>query len=169
MRIDFWFDFNKDSYQTLINLNDALDSFRHQADVSVFYRSSVKDEKNFYLHAIYHYGRKKELDKSFMIKLFELAILEKSKEEIIAVLSVTYQLNLKDLSLAPLDEKYKKIVLNQMEHAALNKINITPTLTFSHGLRLTGLNNKDEIKNVLIAMYEKEMGIEYCDSGDCER
>lgn len=164
-----WFDFNKDSYDTLINLNKAFNLFYHAKKVDVLFRSLPLVESNYVFHEAFQYGRKKGLGFEYLKAIFEIYFSNKNLLKCIHDLSVTFGLNEIDFKDNLLEHKTNKIVCNQIEHGTLQKIIATPTITLSHGFKLQGNTTVDEIKIMLIKMYEKDSGIKYCIEEDCER
>ncbi len=168
MRVEMWFDYNKESFETILNLEEALNTFVHAKKVEVFFRSLPKSDENYSYHETFQYGRKKGLGLSYLNAIFNIYFLESDLLESLDALTNGFDLNQNDLSLSLAEKKVRHIVLNQLEHATLQKINDAPTITFSHGFKLFGIKTAQEIKDVLIKMYEKDTGIEYCEE-NCER
>lgn len=164
MRIDLWFDFNDETSQVIKNLEEAISTFANKSLVRVNYRSFTKSSDTFY-HELYQYGRRNKVKEGFLNSIFKL---NKISSRSISSLFETFNLNENDFKEKHDALQLVKIVNAHNEHATLQKIKTAPTITFSHGFRLTGLVSTDEIKDKLILMYEKESGIEYCEE-DCER
>ncbi len=169
MRVEMWFDFNKDSYETLINLEQAIGLFYHAKKVDVLFRSLPLVDSNYVFHEAFQYGRKKGLGFEYLKSIFEIYFSNQNLLGSCHKLALTYGIEYKDLEHNLMDHKTHKIVCNQIEHATLQKIDMTPTITFSHGFRLQDLSTIEEIKLMLIKMYEKDSGIKYCIEEDCER
>lgn len=169
MRVEIWFDFNQESLEVINNLNNAFERFKHSKDVDILFRSLPQKEEHFKYHEIFQYGRKKGLKHSYLCTVFDLF---KSKTDLTTGLESRlspYHVDIKDLQTNLKDHKSLRIVKNQLEHAALQKIDTAPTLTFTHGFRLVGVSSISDIEQTLIKMYEKDSGIKYCIEEDCER
>ncbi|WP_162163975.1 hypothetical protein [Acholeplasma hippikon] len=167
MKLDFWFDFNCDSYESLKSFKEAFDSFKNKDEVTVSFRSiNFNDSTKF--HETYQFLKKKGLKLEVLLDLFCDYMHKVSINEAIKNISDKYQVSLDELVLNLETEKSKKVINNHMEHASLQKINQVPTITMSHGYKLVGVLSKEEIKETLIQMYEKDAGIEYCEE-NCER
>ncbi|WP_162146911.1 hypothetical protein [Acholeplasma granularum] len=169
MRVELWFDFNKDTLETLTNLDEAINCFYHKSKVDVLFRSLPQSESNYLFHEAFQYGRRKGLGCNYLKTIFEIYFSNSDLLSSIDTKLNHFNLNLADLKSNLLHEKSKKIVLNQLEHAHLQKISVAPTITFSHGFRLIGKKDINEIKKTLVMMYEKDSGIKYCIEEDCER
>jgi len=169
MRVDFWFDFNSESFEMLKRFNEVYNNFNKHELISVFYRSNPTNLNQTRLHEIYHFGRKKSLSNTFFYDLLKQSTEYLDASVMIFELAKKYKFNQQELVDALNNKTYQKIIFNQKEHAYLNKIQETPTLTFSHGFRVAGLNSNDVIKEAMIKMYEAELGIEYCEGENCER
>ena len=169
MKVDFWFDFNIESFEMLNRFNEVYKNFNHHELISVFYRSNPDNLNQTRLHEIYHFGRKKSLPNTFFYDLLKQSTEFLDDSVMILELAKKHLFDPQDLIDALNNKTYQKIVLNQKEHATLNKIQENPTLTFSHGFRVAGLKSIESIKDAMIQMYEAELGIEYCEGENCER
>jgi hypothetical protein len=165
MRINVWFDFTEANLLMIQRLDEVLASFTNHHLIEVFYRSYPQGHQTHAFHALYQMGRKKGFKNSFIFDLFTCYLNGLSSDETILTLKSGYPIDEE----AMIDETYLKIVYNQMEHGRLHKIKETPSMSLSHGFRVTGKISADHLKAVLIQMYEKELGIEYCEEDDCQR
>lgn len=168
MKLDFWFDFNKECSQTIKNLNEAIVSFKNKDELSVSYRSICKNDNSTKFHETYQFLKKKGYGFELLSLLLDLYQKDLTIEDAINELLNHFNFEKDELIHNLNESKSKKVILNHMEHASLQKINEVPTITMSHGIRLKGMQTKDEIKNALINMYEIDSGIEYCEE-NCER
>lgn len=169
MRVEIWFDFNENSLEVIKNFNNAFERFKFASDIDVLFRSLPKVETNFKYHELFQYGRKKGFKHAYLCSVFSLFNKGGEFNEHIRELTLDYPLKLDDLKQNLEKKQSLKIVKNQIEHAALQKIDVAPTLTFTHGFRLVGVSSIAEIESTLIKMYEKDSGIKYCIEEDCER
>src|SRR5690606_40017684 len=71
MKVDFWFDFNIESFEMLNRFNEVYKNFNHHELISVFYRSNPDNLNQTRLHEIYHFGRKKSLPNTFFYDLLK--------------------------------------------------------------------------------------------------
>ena len=71
MRVDFWFDFNSESFEMLNRFNEVYNIFNKHELISVFYRSNPTNLNQTRLHEIYHFGRKKSLPNTFFYDLLK--------------------------------------------------------------------------------------------------
>jgi predicted DsbA family dithiol-disulfide isomerase len=164
-----WFDFNQTSLEVINNFNNAFERFKFASDIDVLFRSLPKAEINFKYHELFQYGRKKGFKHAYLCDVFKIYTASNDFNQSLEQLLKSYPLKLDDLKQNLEKHQSLKIVKNQMEHAALQKIDVAPTLTFTHGFRLVGLSSIAEIEATLIKMYEKDSGIKYCIEEDCER
>ncbi len=169
MRVEIWFDFNKDSLEVINNFNNAFERFKFASDIDVLFRSLPKVETNFKYHELFQYGRKKGFKHAYLCDVFKVYNARGEMMNALDGLSKIYPLNMEDLKHSLDKHQSLKIVKNQIEHATLQKIDVAPTLTFTHGFRLVGLSSIADIEATLIKMYEKDSGIKYCIEEDCER
>ncbi len=169
MRVEIWFDFNKDSLEVINNLNNAFKRFKYAKDVDVLFRSFPQKETNFPYHELFQYGRKKGLRHPYLCDIFEIYQHQLDLVGSIETKLAHYGLDIEDAKMNLLNHGTLKIVKNQLEHAGLQKITVAPTLTFTHGFRLVGVSSIKDIEKTLIQMYEKDSGIKYCIEEDCER
>lgn len=168
MRVEFWFDFNNESYETLKAFEMAYKDFYHKDKVDVFFRSLPKVEPNYIFHDCYQYGRRKKQGIKYLLEIFE--IYQSNQNLLTSVDRLgKFFIDTNELKADLLNQNCRKFVLNQLEHAELQKIAETPTLAFTHGLRLSGKVTKEDILDTFIKMYEKDTGIKYCIEEDCER
>lgn len=169
MRVEIWFDFNKDSLEVINNLNNAFERFKFSDEIDVLFRSLPQSEPHFKYHELFQYGRRKGLKHAYLCSIFKIYTSELDFLTSIDSHLADFGLDLAAVKQNLLNHDSLRIVKNQLEHAALQKITTAPTLTFTHGLRLDGLSSIADIEKTLIQMYEKDSGIKYCIEEDCER
>lgn len=168
LRLNVYFDFNIPNYNTIRNINQALNSFVHKDKVNLTFRSYPLNSDTHLYHQIYHFGRKEGLGIIFLLDIFDLCFDKTNLDGKLFNLSIKYNFDIDKLDEVINTNKYLNIIKNQQEYAGLLNVKIIPSLIFSHGFKLEGECTQKEIKDTLIKVYEKDSGIEYCED-DCDR
>ncbi len=169
MRVEIWFDFDINSKKAIQNVLDALSTFSHQNQVSLAFRSLPQKPTHHIWHEIVQYGKRQGFTTPLVIDLLDLFLNNVSLKEALKAIHEKYQIDLKALEEVHEKGSFQKVILNHMEHAALKRIEVIPTIQMTHGICIEGLSNVKAIKDGLIKMYETESNTEYCEGDDCVR
>src|SRR5690554_6332412 len=112
MRVEIWFDFNKDSFEVINNLNNAFGRFKFASDVDVLFRSLPLKDEHFKYHELFQYGRKKGLKHVYLCSIFDMY---KHKLDLMTQMDAQlghYGLDLEDAKNNLLNQRTLRIVKN---------------------------------------------------------